>query len=211
MAKKCCVCGAKLGFLDAGWDIISTFPDYLLCDTCHTKYRKLKSCSEEEYENTIGIFRELLDSPNTPKAIKDQFPLSQKQAAQKRIDEQVWAETVAKNFDAMILTTGSTIEGYRVVRYVDVVCEEVVFKNSFKNWLSAEFEDLGNAFTFQESEFSGSSDLIKRARLYAKNKFRNEVANLGANAALGVEFESSIGSDIVRVAIFGTAVVIEKT
>ena len=33
---------------------------------------------------------------------------------------------------------------------------------------------------------------------------------LGANAVLGVEFESSIGSDIVRIAIFGTAVIVEK-
>jgi uncharacterized protein YbjQ (UPF0145 family) len=33
---------------------------------------------------------------------------------------------------------------------------------------------------------------------------------MGANTALGVEFESSIGAGVVRVAIFGTAVVIER-
>lgn len=76
------------------------------------------------------------------------------------------------------------------------------------NRLNAGFEDLGNAFSFKETEMSGSSGLIARARSYVKDKFRQKAAQMGANAVLGVEFESSIGADIVRVAIFGTAVVI---
>ena len=43
-----------------------------------------------------------------------------------------------------------------------------------------------------------------------KINFEKKAAQIGANAVLGVEFESSIGSDIVRVAIFGAAVIIEK-
>ena len=110
----------------------------------------------------------------------------------------------------MILTTGSFFDGYHVEKYIDVICEEVVFKNSFKNRISAGLDDIGNMFTFQETEMSGSSALIARAREYVKEKFRHKAAMMGANGVLGIEFESSIGADIVRVAVFGTAVVIKK-
>ena len=77
------------------------------------------------------------------------------------------------------------------------------------NEISAGFEDLGNILTFKETEMSGAGELISRARAHVKEKFRHRAAAIGANAVLGVEFESSIGADIVRVAIFGTAVIIE--
>ena len=57
---------------------------------------------------------------------------------------------------------------------------------------------------------SGSTELIANARAYVMEKFKTKAIALGANAILGMDFESSIGGDIVRVAIFGTAVCIEK-
>ena len=47
-----------------------------------------------------------------------------------------------------------TYYGYMVKDYIDVLCEEVVFKNSFWKRLDATFEDLGNAFTFKDTELS---------------------------------------------------------
>lgn len=114
------------------------------------------------------------------------------------------------NFRNMLLTTGSNFEGYRVVSYVDLVCEEVVFKNSLSSRFGAAIENLSAGFTFEDVELSGSSMLIAKARAYVTEKFRKHVADLGANAALGVEYESSYGESVVRVAIFGTAVQIEK-
>ena len=90
------------------------------------------------------------------------------------------------------------------------MCEEVVFKNSFWKRLDATLEDFGNAFTFKDTELSGANKLISNAREYVVEKFKQKAAQLGANAVLGVEFESSFGSDIVRVSVSGTAVRIEK-
>lgn len=115
-----------------------------------------------------------------------------------------------RDLENMILTTGSNFEGYRVVSYVDLVCEEVIFKNSLGDRFEAAFENFSAGFTFKETELSGSSNLIAKARAYVTEKFRKHVASIGANAALGVEYESSWGDKIVRVAIFGTAVRIEK-
>ena len=110
----------------------------------------------------------------------------------------------------LLLTTGSSFDGYTVDKYIDVICEEVVFKNSFLNQISAELEDLGSAFSFKEKELTGSSELIKKAREYVMKKFRRSAAELGANAILGVDFENSFGDKIVRVSVSGTAVVISK-
>ena len=71
-------------------------------------------------------------------------------------------------------------------------------------------EDVGNMLSFKETEMTGANELISSARKYVLDKFKMKAAKMGANAVLGVEFESSFGSDVVRVAIFGTAVTITK-
>ena len=119
-------------------------------------------------------------------------------------------EEISKNYANLMLTTGTNFDGYIVKDYIDILCEEVVFKNSFWKRLDATLEDLGNAFTFKDTELSGANKLISNAREYVVEKFKQKAAQLGANAVLGVEFESSFGSDIVRVSISGTAVRIEK-
>lgn len=119
-------------------------------------------------------------------------------------------EEISKNYANLMLTTGTNFDGYIVKDYIDILCEEVVFKNSFWKRLDATFEDLGNAFTFKDTELSGANKLISNAREYVVEKFKQKAAQLGANAVLGVEFESSFGSDIVRVSVSGTAVRIEK-
>jgi len=119
-------------------------------------------------------------------------------------------EEISKNYANLMLTTGTNFDGYIVKDYIDILCEEVVFKNSFWKRLDATLEDLGNAFTFKDTELSGANKLISNAREYVVEKFKQKAAQLGANAVLGVEFESSFGSDIVRVSVSGTAVRIEK-
>lgn len=213
MATYCKVCNAKIGFLDSGYEIVDSEPSYVLCEECELRREALKRTTGEVYQGHYNHFKKMLSDPTTPVAVKDYFAdldneekkrsfvMAQKEAAE---------EAYKQNLEEMLLTTGTNFEGYTIVKYIDVICEEVVFKNSFMNRLSAGFDDLFDAFSFKETEMSGSGELISRARAYVKEKFRRKVASMGANAALGVEFESSIGADVVRVAVFGTAVVIEK-
>ena len=111
----------------------------------------------------------------------------------------------------LLLTTGNNFDGFTVQKYIDIICEEVIFKNSYWERLDAGLEDLVlNAFTFKETEFSGANKLISNAREFVLGKFKRKAVQLGANAILGVKFESSFDVDIVRVAVSGTAVIIEK-
>lgn len=218
MANQCCVCKCKLGFFDSAYKIVEDCDDYLLCEYCYEEMQGIKDApSVEYYQKKRSHFNRLTQDPVTPRSIIAQFDaidIAWKSKEAMRLEKVRAKEEKEKRFSenvaAMMLTTGNDFDGYRITKYVDVICEEVIFKNSFMNRLSAGFEDLGNALSFKETEMSGSSELIARARSYVKDKFRKKAAQIGANAVLGVEFESSIGSDIVRVAIFGTAVIIEK-
>ncbi len=109
------------------------------------------------------------------------------------------------------ITTTNNFEGYKIEKYITVISEEIIFKNSFWKSLDAGLEDLGRALSFKQAEMSGAGELIANAREYAVDKFKRKAISVGANAVVGVDFESSFGSDVVRVAIFGTAVIISRT
>lgn len=136
--------------------------------------------------------------------------ISEEEKAQNIKIQREKEEKFNEQLSSLIMTTGSVLEGYKVEKYIDVICEEVIFKNSFVKQLSAGLEDLGNVFSFKEKELSGANELIANARKYVLNKFRKHAVEIEANAVLGVEFESSFGSDVVRVAVFGTAVKVTK-
>ena len=109
-----------------------------------------------------------------------------------------------------LMTTSNNFDGYVVERYIDIVCEDVIFKNSLKDRLSASLDNFVTALNFNETEYSGSSELIRNAREYVVKKIKNRAVKMGANAMLGIDFETSFGSAVVRVAVSGTAVLVKK-
>ena len=205
---KCCLCNQQIMNLADSFPIVENIRSYVLCEDCKAYLDWMRTSErKEDLDAAFAFFKPIFDNRQIPSTVKDElvrirFCKEIAEEEKRQILEQ------KSNASSMMFTTGSYFDGYRVEKYIDVICEEVIFKNSFMNRLNAGFEDLGNAFSFKETEMSGSSGLIARARSYVKDKFRQKAAQMGANAVLGVEFESSIGADIVRVAIFGTAVVI---
>ena len=115
-----------------------------------------------------------------------------------------------KRFSELLLTTGQSFEGFKIIKYIDVVCEESVFKNSFSKRLDANLEDIANSLSLKDTEMSGAKSLITNAREYTMEQFKKKAVALGANAILGIQFQSSLGRDIVRVSIAGTAVIIQE-
>lgn len=212
MAKCCCACRKEIRTFDISHILIDTLPEYILCDNCHDALRILPRVnSEQEYENLKARFIPLLRSTQTPKQIKDIFHSA---------DDAYWSrkELGAAYQDAyetaianLMITTGSTFDGYHVIKYLDIISTEVVFKNSFMNSLLANIDDLFSSLSFREREYTGASGLIDRAKRYVLMRFREKAVNMGANAVLGVDFETTFGSDVVKISINGTAVVIEKT
>ena len=117
--------------------------------------------------------------------------------------------------EKFLLTTTNTFEGYSILEYKDVISEEVIFAtkliSQFKNKLN-DFLDSFGAF-FEDTELSGTSTAILKAKEYVKEKLKAKAKSIGANAIVGIDYETSLGtSDTnIRVSINGTAVVIKKT
>ena len=110
----------------------------------------------------------------------------------------------------IILTTGNGFDGYRIKHYLGIISKEIVFRSGFVKTLDATVTDIVGSFSFKDIELSGSTELIANAKSYLIAKFEEEVRKRGGNAALGIDFESSFGTGLARVAMSGTPVIIEE-
>ena len=213
MAKQCSICGKQFGRFEKPDGIFGVLD---MCNSClvevrdishfanvglHTSYFEAKEAFRIRHTESSCI-EKLFENMEKAYDIKDNSHILAMQEEALRKDKEKAA--------ALLLTTGSSFDGYRVEKYNDVVCEEIIFKNSFIKQLSAGFEDLGNAFSFQATEMTGANELISNARAALMDKFRLKAAQMGANAILGIDMETSFGTDVVRAAVNGTAVVIRK-
>ncbi|MBQ2382958.1 MAG: heavy metal-binding domain-containing protein, partial [Oscillospiraceae bacterium] len=123
---------------------------------------------------------------------------------------QKYQDLYNRAIDELLLTTGSHFEGYKVTKYLDIISCEIIFKNSFLNSLSANLDDFFTSLSFRERELSGSMEQIERAKKHVMAQFRKKAVSLGANAVLGIDFESTFGSDVVKISVNGTAVTVDK-
>ncbi|MEK7729210.1 MAG: heavy metal-binding domain-containing protein [candidate division KSB1 bacterium] len=107
----------------------------------------------------------------------------------------------------MITTTTSAIEGKKITRYLGVVTGEAVIGSNI-------FEDL---FRGLKGIVGGRSNRfeqkLSRARAVALKLLRDNAAELGANAVIGIDLDYeafSAGEMILMVIASGTAVFVEE-
>lgn len=114
----------------------------------------------------------------------------------------------------VLLTTTSSVEGYSILKYFDVISEEVCFNNSFISSIKHGLYDFVSsvASIFGDTEMEGTSLAILKAKEYVKEKLKERAKSIGANAVIGVDFETSFGTSqtSIRVSINGTAVFIKS-
>ncbi|MBO4845106.1 MAG: heavy metal-binding domain-containing protein [Lachnospiraceae bacterium] len=107
----------------------------------------------------------------------------------------------------MILTTGHNLEGYVITEYIDVIFDELLVGIGFKKGLTSTIDNVISSFTGTEA-----TEMIERLNtVKAALKYRviRKAENLGANALIGVSFESSRIGELVMVSMTATAVKIE--
>ena len=110
-----------------------------------------------------------------------------------------------KRIKTLIVTTGDSVDGYRVVEYLGVVSGECALGTGF---LKGVREDLA---LFDDDMSSMSLSKIKSGKEMALHSAKKEADQLGANALIGVELHyTKLASDIIVVVCTGTAVRIEK-
>ena len=208
---KCCVCGEQI-YADQFFTPDENNPSYVFCDECYRSYRRLfLKPTEEEYNQIDQKFSAFMRNSQIPVSVHNVYREADECYWHNKELESQYRDVYSNAIDNLLLTTGSSFEGYRVVMYIDIISCEVIFKNSFFNSLSAGIEDFFNALSFREKEMSGAMELIDRAKQYVMKKFRVKAVEIGANAVLGIDFETTFGSEIVKISLNGTAVVVDKS
>lgn len=113
-----------------------------------------------------------------------------------------------KKIDSIILTTTNSIEGYKVIKNLDIVAAECAFGMNIIEDLFTSFSDVfgGRSKTTQNT--------LKNARINCLNELKQEAFNIGANAVIGIDLDysefSGKGKSMLFIVASGTAVIIEK-
>lgn len=108
----------------------------------------------------------------------------------------------------MILTTGHNVEGYVITEYIDVIFDELLVGIGFKKGLTSTIDNVISSFAGTEA--TEMIDRLNTVKAALKYRVIKKAENLGANALIGVSFESSKLSELVMVSVTATAVRIER-
>lgn len=104
----------------------------------------------------------------------------------------------------MLTTTGFNFEGYRIVKYLDVISAEVVLGTGIFSSFSTSFADLTGtrSGSYERKLEDGKTQAIRNLERKTNEK--------GGNAIIGIDIDyTTFGADVLGVVATGTAVVIE--
>lgn len=105
----------------------------------------------------------------------------------------------------MILTTGSSIDGYQIVKYIDIISAQTVLGTGIISEISVEISDF---FGYTSTAFENK---IERAKQTTMEKLKKQMEIKGGNALIGVRIDvESFAGNVICVVGSGTVVVAEK-
>ncbi|ABX80760.1 YbjQ family protein [Acholeplasma laidlawii] len=107
-----------------------------------------------------------------------------------------------------IIATTPTLEGYRIVKYIDVIFEENIFGVSLNTSVQS-FNDIFKGFSGER--YDAMSDRIEEVKIEVKKRFIRKAIRHGANALIGVDIETTTTqAGGITISMSGTAVIVEK-
>jgi uncharacterized protein YbjQ (UPF0145 family) len=104
----------------------------------------------------------------------------------------------------LAISTTFDVPGYRIVRYCGSTYGLVVRSMGVAKGIGASFRSLAGG------EVKQYTALLEDSRRHAIDRMVQNAAALGANAVIGMRFDSSeIGQTLTEIVAYGTAVVVE--
>lgn len=215
MANICINCGKRIGHFDEALE----FKDgSQICYKCKEPIQKMmndlyiatsfvdkdtarKSIMEYGNENfnkrTVESLKYTLDSVCGYESVEE---LEESQRIFIELEKE--RENLKRN---QMVTTGYNFEGYKIIKYLEVISGEVVLGTGFLSEFSASLADfLGTG----SEMFANKLDLAKKI---AKDKLISKSAMLGGNAIIGVDFDYiTFSNNMIGVIANGTSVIVEK-
>lgn len=108
----------------------------------------------------------------------------------------------------MKLTTGYDFQGYYISEYCDVIFDEILVGLGFGRSLISSLDNIVSAVT--GSEATEMIDKLNDVKQELRARVIRKAEQLGANALIGIDFESSKLGDLIMVSMTATAVKIDK-
>lgn len=211
MATQICyICNKKANTFNS---YATEFGGIILCEKCYTNISTLKKSrkyeSEQELlENRKEVMDEL-DRLNYPEEVKkninyyfnERLDKLKNQLTNKAIAKGQYTDEMASH----LLTSGYDFQGYRIVKYLDVVTGESVLGTGIFSTFDADVSD------FLGVESYSYTNKLQQARDYAKRRAILKSIAIGGNALIGIDIDYvNFTADKMGVIVNGTSVIIEK-
>ena len=213
---KCCVCGKELELMDS-YQLFSTKRLYI-CDECFEMKSRLAYGNPIERlrakECMMILLEEGLVDERVQKEISESVEKTDRNLQEHLYDwqqDQEREEEKQKNLadylekrKGFAITTGTSFDGYRVKRYIEVVSGEEVLGVGVLGDMSA---GVSNALGTSNATFG---ERLSRAKKEAQKRMVKEAISCGANAVLGMDYDMmALANHLLVVSANGTAVEIE--
>lgn len=209
MAIICSICGKS----QSGW--IMDFPlnetmEERICAKCHDRLEiinKLNSDKRDEaiqyITNAIKCNSEIKDY--VKKYIKNVLQNGKEDVQSPEEIKKYKEEQELQKLKSVMLTSGNSFEGYRIIKYLDFISAETVVGIGV---IKALLGNITNAIGTESNALSSKLETVREATLY---KLRKKAYEMGANGIVALDLDYTMfGETMVAVVMNGTAIVMEK-
>lgn len=215
MAKSCAFCGKSLGLFESTYLLIDG-SGAEICMSCTNHQHDLKKAMDADDQAAIDAVRARVKAASArpeeaEKHIDSILSTAEERRQEKRrAIEEAAAKEAAKaaaqaQKDRLLVTTGYSFEGWRIVEYMGIISGEVALGTGYFSDWEAALSD----FSGMESEaYSGK---LTRAKEIALDRMKEACARKGGNAIIGADFDYvTFTGNMMGVIANGTAVRVEK-
>lgn len=108
----------------------------------------------------------------------------------------------------MKLTTGYDFQGYFITEYIDVFFDEILFGIGFGKGIASSIDNIFSSFSGGEA--TEMVEKLNEVKSELRRRVISKAQKAGANALIGIDFESSRLGELLMVSMTATAVKIEK-
>lgn len=204
MAKNCCICDKKIGFMDASYVLGYGMAGYETCAVCKEHKDNLRGTAKER-KDAIQYLSEKITRPEIEARVKEYVLQSFKSDEEKSKEQEEVKQRTEKLHTEGLMTSGYNFEGYKITAYKGLVSGEVVMGTGM---FSEMFAGIADVFGTESDAFAEKIINAKRA---AQDRLLKQVINVGGNAVIGVDYDYiTFANNMIGISANGTAVIVEQ-
>ncbi len=181
-----------------GFDL-NNFEEFLRTNSIEHKEGFLgSSVNDSDVERIVSLYKEDL-------IIQEQRKKEEPLRREQREKEELLRQEEIKKIK---LTTGYDFQGYFITDYIDVFFDEILFGIGLGTGISSSIDNFLSSLSGGEA-----IEMIQKLndiKIELRKRVMSKAQKVGANALIGIDFESSRLGDLLMVSITATAVKIEK-